>query len=35
MYGEVPLIHTGSTPFPWERYRDRVRHDITIAEMAE
>ncbi len=35
MYGEVPLIHTGSTPFSWERYRDRVLHDITIAEMAD
>jgi hypothetical protein len=35
MYNEVPLIHTGSTPFSWERYRDRVRHDITLAETAE
>ncbi len=35
MYGDTPLIHTGSTPFSWDRYRDRVRHDITIAEKAE
>ncbi len=35
IYGETPLIHTGNTPFSWERYRDRVRHDIAIAEEAE
>ncbi len=33
-YGPVPLIHTGSVPFSWELYLDRVRHDVTIAETA-
>jgi hypothetical protein len=35
IYLDVPLIHTGTTPFSWERYRDRVRHDIQLAAEAE
>ena len=32
VYPEVPLIHTGATPFSWARYRDRVERDVEIAE---
>ena len=31
LYGPVPVIHLGSTPFSWAMYRDAVQRDIEIA----